>query len=196
MEGMRFLAHDTIRGLTSPSLSSQLVLSKIGPHSEPLLRNLFEFYLHDMSEWLHFDTGADGSYSYDTSALWAKGHDIYLAKVGDSIAGFALVGSAARWLGNIGAHEIVEFFVLRRFRRSGIGQQMAERLWSAYPGEWLVRVLESNVPAIPFWRSAIASYSQGKYAEQPRTVNDRPWRFFRFKSTDREGSVANVSMIQ
>jgi predicted acetyltransferase len=135
-----------------------------------------------MSEWLGFDPTPDGSYSYDTSTYWAKGHDVYLAKVGESIAGFALVGSASKWLGNIGAHEIVEFFVMRKFRRSGIGQQMAKQLWNGYPGEWLVRVLESNQPAIPFWRRAIVSYSGGVYSEDARIVNDRPWRFFRFKS--------------
>ena len=43
-----------------------------------------------MSEWSEIDSKADGSYSYDTSLVWMNGYDAYLAKVGDSIAGFAL----------------------------------------------------------------------------------------------------------
>jgi hypothetical protein len=50
-----------------------LVISRIGPESDVLLRNLFEHYCHDMSEWFDFDTTADGSYSHDTSSIWALG---------------------------------------------------------------------------------------------------------------------------
>jgi predicted acetyltransferase len=72
---------------------SGLLISKIGPESDILLRNLLEHYIHDMSEWFQIDTQADGSYSYNTFLVWKNGYDAYLANVGDSIAGFALVGS-------------------------------------------------------------------------------------------------------
>jgi predicted acetyltransferase len=132
-----------------------LSISKIGPESEIMLGDLFEHYLQDMAEWFEVDSG------YDTSLVWEQGYEAYLAKVGDSLAGFALVGSAVEWLGDIGAHDIHEFFVLRRFRRSGIGQRMATLLWNEQPGEWLVRVLEANAPAVGFWRKAISNYSRG-----------------------------------
>jgi len=161
---------------------SSLLISKIGPESDVLLRNLFEHYIHDMAEWFEIDTKADGSYSYDTSLVWENGYDAYLAKLGDSIAGFAIVGSAVEWLGDTGAHDVHEFFVIRRFRRSGVGQRMATLLWNERPGEWLVRVLELNAPAVLFWRTAIASHSHGSYEEERRIVSGRPWRFFRFVS--------------
>ena len=103
---------------------SQLSISKIGRESDVVLRNLFEFYLHDRGV-VCIDTQADGSYSYDTSLIWENGYDVYLAKVGDSLAGFAIVGTAVEWLGDIDAHDIDEFFVIRRFRRSGAGRRMA-----------------------------------------------------------------------
>lgn len=161
---------------------SKLLISKIGPESEVVLRNLFELYLHDMAEWFELDTQADGSYSYDTSSIWKTGYDAYLAKVGDSIAGFALVGSAVEWLGDIGAQDVHEFFVIRGFRRRGFGQRMAKLLWNECPGEWLVRVLELNAPAVLFWRTAISRHSRGSYQEERRIVKGRPWRFFRFVS--------------
>ncbi len=164
-------------------MSSNLTISKIGPESEIVLQNLFQHYLHDMSEWFDVDTKADGSFSYDTSVIWLNGYDTYLAKVGDSIAGFALVGSAAEWLGDVSAHDIHEFFVLRKFRRSGIGRKMATLLWNEYPGEWLVRVLETNAPAVAFWRTAISNYTCGSYQEEERIADGRAWRFFRFAST-------------
>jgi len=161
---------------------ANLVISKIGPESDVVLRNLFEHYLHDMAEWFQVDTKADGSYSYDTSLVWDKGYGAYLAKVDGLPAGFALVGSAAEWLGDIGAHDVHEFFVIRRFRRHGFGQRTATLLWNEHPGEWLVRVLEANAPAVTFWRTAVASYTRGSYKEDKRISKERPWRFFRFLS--------------
>jgi predicted acetyltransferase len=160
----------------SPTLS----LSKIGPESDVLLRNLFEYYVHDMAEWFDIDTQPDGRYSYDTALIWERGNQPYLAKVGDSIAGFAVVGSALEWLGRTEARDVNEFFVLRRFRRRGFGRSLATLLWEQYPGEWLVRVLETNTPAVLFWRSSISRHSLGTYEEEQRIVNGRSWRFFRF----------------
>jgi len=159
-----------------------LVISKLGPESDALLRNLSEHYCHDMSEWFELDTGADGRYSYDTASVWAKGYDVYLAKVGDSIAGFAVIGSGGEWLGDTGAHDVHEFFIMRKFRHRGAGRSMATFLWNNYPGKWLVRVLEANAPAIAFWRSGISIYSLDSYKEEQHIVNGRPWKFFRFVS--------------
>jgi predicted acetyltransferase len=161
---------------------SSLLISKMGPESDLLLRNLFKHYVYDMAEWFEIDRKADGTYSYDTAWIWENGYAAYLAKAGDLIAGFAIVGAAVQWLGDIGAHDVKEFFVVRRFRRNGLGQRMAILLWNERSGEWLVRVLESNTPALLFWRAAISSYSHGSYEEEEHLVNGRPWRFFRFVS--------------
>jgi predicted acetyltransferase len=159
-----------------------LVISPIGPESDVLLRNLFEHYCHDMSEWFDLDTRADGSYSHDTSAIWANAYGAYLAKVGSSIAGFALIGSAATWLGDARIRDVHEFFVLRKFRRRGVGQRLAALVWNEHPGEWLVRVLEANAPAVLFWRAAVSAYSSGAFQEEPRIIDGQWWRFFRFES--------------
>ena len=135
-----------------------------------------------MAEWFDINTKADGSYFYDTSLIWERGYDAYLAKVGDAIAGFALVGAVDESLGDSGAHDVHEFFVIRKFRRRGCGQRMATLLWNERPGKWLVRVLESNTPAVLFWRCAIANYSGGSYEEEERMAKGRAWRFFRFVS--------------
>jgi predicted acetyltransferase len=162
--------------------SPKLVIAKIGPESDDLLRNLAEHYCHDMSEWFDLDTGADGRYSYDTASVWAKGFDAYLGKVDDSIAGFALIGSADEWLDDLSGHDVHEFFIMRKFRRRGIGRSFARFLWAEYPGEWLVRVLEANAPAVNFWRCEISSYSLNSYREAEHIVSGRRWKFFRFVS--------------
>jgi predicted acetyltransferase len=156
------------------TLLTDFSLSKIGVEPDPVLRGLFRHYLEDMAEWFAVDPKADASY-----AVLEQGYDAYLAKVGDSIGGFALIGSAD------GLHDVHEFFVLRGFRRRGVGHRMATALWEERRGGWLVRVLAANSPAVLFWRTAIASYSRGSYEEEGRMVNGRLWRFFRFVSEGR-----------
>ena len=51
-----------------------------------------------------------------------------------------------------------------------------------HPGQWLVRVYERNLPAIPFWRKAISSYTQDRQIEERRSVNGKPRSFFHFKN--------------
>lgn len=164
----------------SYGMSSLFTISRIGPGSDVLLRNLFEHYIHDMAEWFEIDTKADGSYSYDTSLIWERGYDVWLAKAGDSIAGFAIVGSASAPGGN-SAHDMREFFVIRRFRRNGFGDKMAAALWENYSGDWLIRVLQLNAPAAMFWRAVVSLQSQSSYSEEVVMVNGRPWIYFRFQ---------------
>jgi predicted acetyltransferase len=169
--------HDT------PPTKPSVELLTIGREHDPLLRNLFELYLHDMAEWFQFDIGADGRYDYDTqAAVWDMGYDVRLVKVGPALAGFAITGKAPPGYPDPEISDVHEFFVIRRFRRTGIGQSVATELWNRTPGEWLVRVFEPNLPAVPFWRATIATYTAGEYTETRELRNDRPWRYFRFRA--------------
>lgn len=149
--------------------------------SDRILRNLFEHYLHDMAEWFDFDTESDGSYDYDTDHLWSGQVDVYFAYVADIPIGFALVGSARHWLGQEGC-DLEEFFVVRKHRRQGIGKAFARHIWDRYPGYWLVRVYTENRPALPFWRSTIAAYTDNTHHEQKRDVDAKPWSYFTFSN--------------
>jgi len=161
-----------LRRLSEPPvlMPPNLTISKVGPSSATILENLFQYYLHDMSEWFDID-------SYDLSTIWKS--DVYLATFDDTPAAFALIGPASD---DPTAQDVHEFFVLRKFRRSRIGYQLASHVWNDRRGEWRVRVLEANAAAVSFWRTTISTYSHGSYQEDQRTVNDRPWRFFRFTS--------------
>ena len=145
---------------------------------EAVLGNLFELYLHDMAEWFGFDLGADGRYGYDVTSDKAA----YLVRVDGALAGFALTHSAAPWLDEPDSMDVDEFFIVRRFRRHGLGAQVARWLWAQHPGRWLVRVYEPNVPAVPFWRGTIAAFTNQDFTEERRLIDGKPWRFFTFDS--------------
>jgi hypothetical protein len=54
-----------------------------------------------------------------------------------------------------------------------------------YRGRWLVRVFQGNLPALPFWRGAIAEYSDHAFREDVRIIRDRPWSYFTFDNSAR-----------
>jgi predicted acetyltransferase len=52
-------------------------------------------------------------------------------------------------------HDVTEFFIMRKFRRPGVGKRAAAGLFQRYPGRWTVRQQVSNPAATAFWRTAI-----------------------------------------
>src|SRR5262249_14387771 len=106
--------------------------------------------------------------------------DVYLAHVVNIPAGFALVGSAQRYIGDPKVRDMVEFFVAARFRRNGLGRAMAEYIWNQYPTNWLIRVHQGNTPAMRFWAEAVAHYSSGAYREDLRSISGSAWSYFTF----------------
>jgi predicted acetyltransferase len=160
--------------------SSEVIYRRVDRSHDPILINLFEHYLHDMAEWFQFDYGPEGRYGMDTATYWNNGVEAWFAYVGDIPIGFALVGSAGNFIGDAHARDMDEFFVVRRYRRAGVGRAFADHVWDAYPGRWLVRVFQGNLPALPFWRGAIADYSDGVFDEDVRTVRERRWSYFTF----------------
>src|SRR5438309_2789783 len=76
------------------------------------------------------------------------------------------------------AYDIAEFFVLRRYRHSGVGREAAFLAWDRYPGSWTVRVAEGNAGALEFWRSAIDQYTSGAVTELRRPGDPIAWHVF------------------
>lgn len=161
-------------------LPANFRVNRIDRSSDAVLANLFEHYIHDMAEWFAVDTKPDGRYAYPTETIWERGLDVFLAYAGEIPIGFGIVGSAQAWSGEVKRRDLHEFFVIRRYRRHGVGQALANHIWDKYPGPWLVRVLQGNLPALPFWRGIVAEYTGTKYREEVRAVDGRPWSYFSF----------------
>src|SRR5215471_5012336 len=89
------------------------------------LQNLFEHYLHDMAEWFQFDYAPNGRYGMNIATYRDAGAEVWFAYAGETPIAFALVGSADAFIEEPGAKDLDEFFVVRRYRRSGIGRDFA-----------------------------------------------------------------------
>lgn len=89
-----------------------------------LVRNLFQFYSYDSSDWENEDIGADGLfYMYDPyfNQYWeTEGWSANLVMVNDLIAGFLMIERSD--IPNLDAPEFADFFLLKKFRRLGLGR--------------------------------------------------------------------------
>jgi predicted acetyltransferase len=166
-------------------MTPTLTIDRVGPESNEILVNLFEHYLHDMAEWFKPEVRNDGRYGYDMAPHWENRDPVYLMRADSALAGFAIVGSAVRWTGNIDERDVREFFILPRHRRSGFGEILARRIWDDHPGQWLVRVLEANTPAAAFWKKIIHEYTRGQYSERQVVPDERSRIFFSFNNVSR-----------
>jgi predicted acetyltransferase len=154
------------------------------PEQESILANLIELYAHDFSEFHALELGPDGRFGYaDLPLYWSEpGRHPFLIRVEGKLAGFALVcRRGVVW-------DVAEFFILRAYRRRGIGSEAAHQLWSRFPGRWEVRVMQSNSAALSFWRGAIATFAGA--AIQPAEIEREGarWCVFRFEHAGRDGS--------
>ena len=155
---------------------------EVGRECDAVLGNLFEHYLHDMAVWFEFDPKESGAYEYPTGEIWDAGYRVFLLYREEIPVGFALVGSGEEFVRQAEVNDVDEFFVLRRYRRQGLGSAFAAALFDRLPGEWLVRVFARNQDGIPFWRSLIAAYTGSRYSETEHEVEGYGWSYFLFRS--------------
>lgn len=139
----------------------------------PVVENLSCLYIHDCSElagWACPETGWFGGCD-DFFNDWRAGRNQpFVIRAGGELAGFTGLQVVDDEYGH--QWDIPEFFILRKFRRRGVGRQVAMHLFDMHPGKWLVRQLMSNPPAVAFWRAVIAEYTCGKFTE---TRRPSPW---------------------
>jgi predicted acetyltransferase len=88
---------------------------------------------------------------------------------GGEIAGFALVTRGSPATFDPTDLDLAEFFVLRGYRRSGVGRRAAGRLWDAVRGNWVVRVSDANGAGLHFWRDVVREYAGDHYVETLRS---------------------------
>jgi predicted acetyltransferase len=171
--------------------SHRIALDAATLSDAPLLSNLLELYIHDLSEVFHdVELGADGRFGYEELPLyWSEGERrfAFLIKLDRRVVGFVLATRGSSAADDPDVFDIAEFFVIRRHRRSGVGRRAAYLLWNVLPGKWTVRVSEGNLIGLRFWSGVIAEFTRGTATESNCPGQPHAWRMFLFDSTP--GSV-------
>jgi predicted acetyltransferase len=142
----------------------EVIPAAIGDKS--VARQLIELYLYDASEISpKLDVDAHGLFGYKhLDHYWTeKERYPFLVRVNGRYAGFALVNDWVLIPGN--QRSIAEFFVMRKFRRQGVGKRVAFNIFHRLPAMWEVRQVKENTAGIQFWRQVIGEYTGGNYRE-------------------------------
>ena len=148
-------------------------VSEVQPSERGVVRRLLEFYAYDWSELDGRDVDEHGEFGYCwLDHYWTdENRQAFLIRVEGKLAGFALVRQERRT-------EMAEFFILRHYRRSGVGTASAVEVFRRFPGPWLVTQHLTNPAATAFWRTAIPV----PYAE--RTADDRVLQTFEIEPSN------------
>ncbi len=145
----------------------EVALEPTPQSAKGVLAQLLELYVYDYSEYMGWDVDEHGRFGYELlDSYWtdADRHPFFIRADG-RLAGFVLVCSGT-------PHDMAEFFVLRKYRRTGIGTVAARQAFARFPGEWQVRQMPQNPSATEFWHRAIPV----PFREERR--DGRPIQFF------------------
>ena len=142
-----------------------------------VIENLIPLYLHDLSEYMGWRCPENGRFcgQDDLPQYWGKPAPEpkyawvagsrgapFLIRVDQELAGFALVKRVGD--SSPPCYEIGGLYILRKFRRKGIGGTGACRLFDRSRGSWTVDVMSDNAPAVAFWGEVVSKYTAGSFS--------------------------------
>lgn len=131
-----------------------LEVRKAADAERPTIERLIQLYLYDMASERPWPLDPDGRYAYDfLDRFWQHP---YLLYANGELAGFALVVRGCPITGRADCWFIAEFFVLRPYRRHGLGREATQRLLALHLGDWHIATLQTNTQALAFWGRALA----------------------------------------
>lgn len=136
-----------------------------------------QFYKYDFSEFVNLDIEQDGLFSAykNLDDYWTDENRFpYIIQQDGKYIGFVLV----RYIeaNKRGHFSIAEFFVMKKYRRTGIGKTIAYQIFDLHKGRWEVFQKENNKPAQIFWNKVIKEYTKGQFKK--RTENEKLVQYF------------------
>jgi predicted acetyltransferase len=168
--------------------ASYLEVIPASARDQLVMANLIELYIHEFTDFLPIQIGEDGRFGYPNLPLyWSEPtRHPFLVRLDGNLAGLVLVKQGSEITSDPHVWDMAEFFVLRAFRRSGIGTQIALKVWRDFPGRWEVRVMQKNVAACKFWRHSVSVFASETPSSSHFQKNGEPWEIFSFESPGRK----------
>lgn len=162
-----------------------LQITNVARCEKSMIARMLQLCLHDLSEFAkagepYGDVEGDGAFRYDhLDGYWSdSGREPLLFRIDGRIAGFALVNQwSASGLGT--DRSMAEFFILRKYRRVGLGKYAAVEIIRQRPGRWEIPIADYNRPALIFWRSIVSTmedFSHEKISGDGQRWSGTIWR--------------------
>ncbi len=149
-----------------------------------VLKQLIELYLYDFSEFDNKDIDETGRYGYKYLDLYFKGKNRhpYFIKVRNKYAGFALLSSHCHILKSKDAKSISVFFIMKKYRRKGIGKNAAVRIFDMFRCDWEIRQHPHNAAAQEFWKKVITVYTDSNFSKKELISKEWSGKVFIFNN--------------
>jgi predicted acetyltransferase len=178
------LSNRTAMKISQTASAVEIEIVPALPAQEPILANLLELYRYDFSEFIDLKLGADGRFGYKHLPLYWQESDRhpFLVMANGYIAGFVFVRKGSEISHDPDVWDIAEFFIMRGFRRLGIGMRVAQEIWQKFPGKWEVRVMARNPKAKVFWERTIERFLGKTIEPMPLEKDGESWQVFSFES--------------
>ena len=138
---------------------------KVPLEEKQILTNLVKMYCYEWSQYNKYDVNDKGDYEfeYQLSSFWKKEkHYPFFIKVDGILAGFVLIDDDFKLYQN-SDYAISEFFVMYKYRRTGVGRKAAKIMFDMFRGKWEIVRHPYNGNSIRFWNSVVEEYTNGKY---------------------------------
>jgi predicted acetyltransferase len=143
---------------------------------QPVLRQMLELYQYDMGDYWPQDLNAHGVFGHVGVEPYLKNPALraFFFLVEGRYAGFGLVDRQVSLPDN--EFWMAQFFVMKRYRRMGVGRLGAHHIFDQFRGRWEVGQMPLNLPARAFWRRTIHDYTGGRFIEHE--LHDDRWDGF------------------
>ena len=173
---------------------AHVCVTPAAPEEESTIANLLELCAHDFSEFHPLELQANGRFGYQhLSPYWSEPERYpFLVKVDGRLAGLVLVTRGSEISGIQSVWDFGEFFILRAYRRQGIGMNVAHHLWQRFPGRWEVRVMQANCTALKFWQHAISTFTGEQVRPYFFRKNGTRWHMFAFDCEQAASQMARA----
>lgn len=122
-----------------------------------ILARLIELYEYDFSEFDNKDVNALGLFGYAyLDYYWTEDRRFpYFIKVDGKLAGLAMICDFCYVSKDRETSFMAEFFVMRKYRKLGVGTAAAKKVFSMHKGKWELTLHPQNLVALKFWRNVI-----------------------------------------
>lgn len=137
-------------------------IKEVTKGQKEILRNLLEKYNYEFSQYDHTDVNELGLFGFDyLDGYWTeKNRYAYFVYVDGNLAGFAMVNDHPEDEEVETDYSMAEFFIMYKYRRRGVGRQLAFKMFDMCRGKWQVKRHPHSIDSVNFWNKIIDEYTK------------------------------------
>ncbi len=161
----------------------EIDLANAALEEKSLIQNMMQLYQYDFSEFEASDLDEHGLFHYKyLDHYWVeKDRTPLIVRLAGCLAGFVLVNKHSYTTQE--RYCIAEFFIMRKYRRKGIGKHVANTVFDMFGPLWEVHQTKDNTVAQVFWRNVVDEYTGGDFDYRPDGCGDWKGPILAFKSS-------------